>query len=324
MTQVFPPLVDLHQDLLLHINRRDLYPDHWQTDFDMLVRTNTKVVLATAFPVPENEEYLNPITNRMIEEDFRTYNSYCKTSTHHSIIRTSDDLRLALKKDASTGIILHIEGLNAMTDGDWDICERWFDLGWRSLGIVWNVTNSLGGGTKDPSTGLTDLGAKLITWCEKKGMIVDFAHMNAPTFAQAAKIVNRPLLVSHGNACALCENPRNYSDEQLRLIAQTNGVIGVFFARTYVTGTSVAEISDVANHIDHLVRVMGIDHVALGTDFGGIITGHVSQLDSLETLPLFWQELEKRGYTSDQIEKISWKNAARVLECHLTPVSSLG
>lgn len=316
----FPRLVDLHQDLLLHINRRDLYPNHWQTDFDMLLRTNTKVVVATAFPVPADEKYLDRVTNDMIESDFNEYNTRCKESGKHTIIKTAEDFSSALTAENHAGIILHIEGLNAITDTDWEILERWYTLGWRSLGIVWNVTNSLGGGTKDPSTGLTPLGKKLIAWCEEKGMLVDFAHMNAPTFADAAACVRRPILVSHGNSCVLCKNPRNYTDEQLRLVAKTQGVVGVFFARTYVTGTPHAEISDIANHIDHLREIMGIDHVALGTDFGGIITGHVHQLDSLERLPLLWDELRARGYTEEDIEKVSWKNASRVIAQHLQPI----
>lgn len=315
----FPKLVDLHQDLLLHINRRDLFPDHWQTNFDMLLQTNTKIVVATAFPVPKQEQYLDRVTNQMIESDFREYRKKCEQSPYYSMITHADQVLFALERPEHTSLILHVEGLNAITDQDWEMLERWYDLGWRSLGIVWNLTNSLGGGTRDPKTGLTELGAKLIRWCEEKGMLVDFAHMNAQTFADAARIVRRPILVSHGNACTLCNSPRNYTDEQLKLAARTQGVVGVFFARTYITGTQTAEIMDVANHIDHLVTVMGIEHVALGTDFGGIISGHVHRLDSLEALPFLWEELVRRGYSSEEIERIAWRNASYILQKHLTP-----
>ncbi|NQV90714.1 membrane dipeptidase [Candidatus Uhrbacteria bacterium] len=314
-----PKLIDLHQDLLLHINRRDLYPDHWQTNFEMLVASQVKVVVATAFPVPLDENFLDPITNMMIEADFQEYVSRCQKSSQYSLIRTSNELLPALNKEHHTSLILHIEGLNSFTDNDWEMLERWYDLGWRSLGIVWNLTNSLGGGTKDPKSGLTDLGAKLIRWCEDKGMIVDFAHMNRPTFEAASKIVRRPILISHGNACVICQNPRNYTDEQLKQVAATGGVVGVFLARTYVTGTDHASIQNVVEQINHFRQVMGIDHIAMGTDFGGIITGHVDQLDSIECLPRLWDALIKEGYSKEDLDAITWKNSLRVLQAHLKP-----
>jgi membrane dipeptidase len=285
----------------------------------MLKSTQTKITVATAFPVPDNEDYLNKVTNHMIESDFLKYQELCKQLSGWQLINSTKDIEDILLTPQKFGLLMHIEGLNAVTDSDWEMLNRWYGLGWRSLGIVWNVTNSLGGGTKDPVTSLTTLGAKLIEWCEAKGMLVDFAHMNAPTFAAAAKIVNRPILISHGNACALCQNPRNYTDDQLRQVAASNGVIGIFFARTYVTGTAQADISDVANHIDYIKNLIGIDHVALGTDFGGIITGHVNNLDSLDKLPGLWNELKIRGYTELELEKIAWKNAVRILKQHLTP-----
>jgi membrane dipeptidase len=144
-------------------------------------------------------------------------------------------------------------------------------------------------------------------------MIVDFAHMNAPTFADALRVVRGPIIVSHGNAAACCPNPRNYSDEQLRSIAERGGVVGVFFAKTFVTGAQPAVIADVVRHIDHLRKVMGEDHIALGTDFGGIITGTVAGLDAVACLPALWDALAAHGYTDAQLEKIAYRNAARVL-----------
>lgn len=308
------PIIDLHQDLLAHIHFREQIGQSIQTDFSMLKSSGTKIVIATAFPVPQDENYLDPITNDLIEADFHEYVAYTKDHPEWTIIRTRNDMDRVLADPLRHGLILHIEGLNAVTTQDWPRLEHWYDLGWRSLGPVWNISNPLGGGTHDPSQGLTTLGRDMIEWLQTKRMIVDFAHMNAPTFWDAARIVNGPILVSHGNAYACCANPRNYSDEQLRLIANRGGIIGVFFAKTFVTGRDLpGNTADAAHHIDHLTNIMGIDHVALGTDFGGIITGSLDGLASLNDIPSLWKELERRGYTSESIEKIAWKNSARTL-----------
>lgn len=313
------PIIDLHQDLLCHITRRDLFPsDEWQTNFEMIKQNDLRLVIATAFPVPPEENYFDPISNQIIEEEFLTYEKKTKDDLAWMLIRTGKDVDQVLTDPKQTGLLLHIEGLNVVDEQSWDRLESWYQIGWRSLGIVWNLTNPLGGGTKDPVQGLKPLGEQMIRWCESKGMVVDFAHMNEPTFWDATKIVTRPIYISHGNCRTLCENPRNYTDDQLRAVAESGGVVGVFFAKTFVTGKDrPASIRDVVAHVNHLKDVMGENHIALGTDFGGIITGFVSGLENLDQLSTVFHALRAQGYTESQIEKLCYGNAARVLKSHL-------
>ncbi|MDP3985312.1 MAG: membrane dipeptidase, partial [bacterium] len=259
-----PRIIDLHEDLLLHINHLDLWGGKKQTSYEQLRKNGVRITFATAFPFPPEENYFNPITNDLIEQDFKDYVKHCETNPEWQLIKNASDLQAVIDQKNKTAIIMHIEGLNIMRDvaEDWARLDRWHALGWRSLGIVWNLTNSLGGGTKDPVQGLTPLGKKMIEWLEKRRMVIDFAHMNAPTFKDASRLVKGPILVSHGNACTICQNPRNYTDEQLKRVAASNGVVGTFFAKTFLTGDRPAEINDVVEHITHLKKVMGIDHVA--------------------------------------------------------------
>ena len=311
------PLIDLHEDLLLHLNYRQWYGDHYQTSFEQLERNNARIVVATAFPVPKSDSYFDPATNGLIQKDFDEYNAYCVAHKNWRIIRARADVDAVLNEPGQHGIMLHIEGLNVVGDADWQQLEQWYEQGWRSLGIVWNLTNPLGGGTKDPVAPLTALGEQMLAWLRDHHMIIDLAHMNERTFWDAARLVRGPLVISHGNTRALCDNPRNYTDAQLRCVAESGGVVGVFFARTFVTGGAPATVAHVADHVDHLKNVMGIDHVGLGTDFGGIITGLVEGLDSLDCMPAFWAELARRGYTDDMVEKIAYQNAARTLRAIL-------
>jgi microsomal dipeptidase-like Zn-dependent dipeptidase len=259
-------IIDLHQDLLAHINHKHEWNQSDQTDWDALERNDVKCVVATAFPLPKNENWLDSITNDLIDRDFHEYVEFTHDRPNWELVTGGEQLKRIVDSDDLHGVLMHIEGLNVFPG--WDKLEQWYRLGWRSLGIVWNVTNELGGGTKDTTSGLTLLGKEMIDWCARKKMIVDFAHMNEPTFWQSSDVYNGPIVISHGNACALCKNARNYTDSQLDTVHRTGGVIGVFFARSYVTGTDKAGICDVANHIDYIVEKIGIDHVAIGSDFG--------------------------------------------------------
>ncbi len=313
------PIIDLHQDLLLHLTRRDFFPDQsLQTSFEMIQKNNFKLVVSTAFPVPPKENYFDPISNHMIEQEFLTYQQKTIDDPSWTLVKTARDVDRVLSENQQHGLLLHIEGLNVFPEDGFATLDRWYDIGLRSLGIVWNLTNQLGGGTKDPSQGLTALGADVIEWCKEKNVVTDFAHMNEPTFWDVAKLVKKPIYISHGNCRSLCESPRNYSDAQLRAVAETNGVVGMMFAKTYVTGRELTgTITDVIQHVDHLVQTIGEDHIALGTDLGGVITGFVTGLESIDKLASFFDALHAHGYSDAMIEKLCYKNAARVIKEHL-------
>lgn len=314
------PIIDLHQDLLLHLTRRDFFPEgrSLQTSFEMIQKNNVKLVVSTAFPVPPNENYFDPISNTMIEEQFLAYRKKTEDDSSWMLVKTAHDVDRILSSENQHGLLLHVEGLNAFPVDGFSTLNRWYDIGLRSMGIVWNLTNELGGGTKDPSQGLTSLGAEVIDWCRQKHVVVDFAHMNEPTFWDVAKRVEKPIYISHGNCRSLCESPRNYTDVQLRAVQDTNGVIGIMFAKTYITGRELpGVIADVIHHVDHLIETVGEDHIALGTDLGGVITGFVTGLESIDKLSSFLDALRVHGYSEGVIEKICFKNAARVLKEHL-------
>lgn len=314
------PIIDLHEDVLLHLTRRDFFPEgqSLQTSFEMIQKNNFKLVVSTAFPVPPNENYFDPISNSMIEQEFLAYQKKTEDDPSWSFIKTARDVDRVLSSPHQYGLLLHIEGLNVFPEDGFTTLNRWYDIGLRSLGIVWNLTNSLGGGTKDSSQGLTALGADVIAWCKEKQVVTDFAHMNEQTFWDVEKIIQKPIYISHGNCRSLCESPRNYTDAQLRAVAQTGGVVGVMFAKTFVTGRDLpGTITDVIRHVDHVVKTIGEDHIAFGTDLGGVITGFVNGLESIDKLSNFLDALSAQGYSDTMIEKLCYKNAARVLKEHL-------
>ena len=181
-----------------------------------------------------------------------------------------------------------------------------------------NIENKLGGGTNTPKARLTSLGHEVMEWIEENNLVHDLAHAGRATFFDVAEHSTRPLYVSHGNVDALCPSIRNYTDQQLRLIAESGGVIGVFFSNTYTVGKEIkGSVDDLIRHIVYIKKLIGIDHIALGSDFGGIITGTIEKLSSVADFEFFITKLQKSGFTETEITAIYHKNAERVLSAHL-------
>jgi membrane dipeptidase len=309
-------IFDLHQDLMLHMLAREKYKQTEQTSWTMLESSPVDLVVATAFPDPESGNQQDPAVSALITADIDRYRDFLqKNKTNWQLVQTAADIMSEKKK-----VLLHIEGLNTFvgTPTDWQQLVSWVDLGVRSMGMHWNIDNALGGGTNSPTQPLTPLGAEVLRWIESHNLVLDLAHAGRQTFFDIAKISQRPLYVSHGNADALCSSVRNYTDEQLRLVAATDGVIGVFFAQTFVTGRTVAgTIDNLIAHIDYLKALIGIRHIAFGSDFGGIVTGSLAHLSSVADFPLLVHALAQRGYTDHEIEAVCFRNAKRVLQAHL-------
>ncbi len=314
------PIIDLHQDLLLHIKDKSKCVNKSQTSWEALQMSQIKVTIATAFVVPPNEDWTHAISNTLIEQEFSEYADKINKLQEFSLVKNNADLVRVFANSNACGIILHIEGLNCFEDTPeyWDMLERWYELGWRSLGISWNIANSLAGGTNEPNIGLTQLGKKVIQWACRKGMLIDFAHMNRKTFWDVATIITQPIYISHGGVDALTPSLRNYTDKQLHAVAKSNGIIGLFFSRTFLQlqdDNEDTKINSIIAHIDYIRQLIGIDHVALGSDLGGFLGPTIQGAGSVFEIENILETLRSRGYSIEDIEKICYKNAMRYLNC---------
>lgn len=311
----FMKIIDLHQDLMTHMRFKDVFGQEEQTSLSSILTSDIDVVIATAFPMPPNDNQLHASASDLITEELQLYRDFVDTNDAWSVLLKSNDFDLETQK-----VLLHIEGLN-LFDGSaaaWKQLEGWHGMGVRSIGTHWNIANQLGGGTLQPDSRLTSLGAEVISYLEDQKIIFDMAHMGRQTFWDAAKLSKRPLYVSHGNADAICSNVRNYTDEQLQAIAGSGGVMGVFFPNTFVAGAGAqGSIDTLIDHVDHMKAVMGIEHIALGSDFGGIVSGTIQGLSKVSDLENLAACFGARGYSESEIEHIFYANARRVLESHL-------
>jgi membrane dipeptidase len=229
---------------------------------------------------------------------------------------SADDFR-----DGQVTAIVHMEGAEPIA-ADLSNLEEWYDRGLRSIGLVWSRSNDFAEGvpfrfpsSPDIGAGLTAAGRELVQACNRLGILVDLSHLNEAGFWEVAGLSDAPLVATHSNAHALCAASRNLLDTQLDAIRDSNGIVGVNFAVTFLRedGSLVPEtpISEIVRHIDYLVERMGIDHVAFGSDFDGAVVPE--ELGGAAGLPKLVAALQAAGYDDAAVAKITHENWLRVL-----------
>lgn len=237
-----------------------------------------------------------------------------------TLCRSVADIENAIDNDRFAAV-LHLEGCEAI-GADLSALDVFYAAGLRSLGPVWSRNNIFAHGVpfsypKSPDTGpgLTDAGRDLVKACNELGILIDLAHITEKGFWDVAEITGQPLVASHSNAHALTPVARNLTDKQLDAIRESKGIVGLNFAVTMLRadGQEVADTSlaDMVRHIDHLVERMGIDCVALGSDFdGALIPREIGDAAGLQSLI---RALQGAGYSATELEKICRGNWLRIL-----------
>ena len=209
------------------------------------------------------------------------------------------------------------------------ILRNFYRLGLRSLQPVWNFRNELGDGVWENRTGggLTNFGVEVIKEANRLGMVVDLSHMNREGFFQALDAATAPLLVSHANACGMLDNPRNLADDQIKAIANQGGLVGILALPERVGKGEVA-IEDMLKHMDYMIKLVGIEHLALGMDFvkydgpRTLKDRHhplhkdplIKGFEEIEDLPNLIDGLQRHGYKDEEIRLILGGNYLRVLK----------
>jgi membrane dipeptidase len=227
------------------------------------------------------------------------------------LVRTADEIE-ACRREGAIGALLGIEGAHAL-EGDLGQVEVFARRGVRYLGLLHFSANEAGfpafGRGRRDDEGLTPWGFDLVRRCEANGVLVDLSHINRRGFLDACSVATRPPIVSHTGVLGAFEHWRNIDDAQLRAVADRGGVVGVIFCPRYVGGE---DIDAVVRHLMHIVRVVGEDTPALGSDWDGFIVP-TRHLGDPRGLPLLTDALLAAGMPERTIGKILRGNVLRVL-----------
>ena len=269
-----------------------------------------------------------------------------------ALARTADDIE-RLYREKKIASLIGVEGGHAIANSLSEL-RMFHELGARYMTLThWATTDWADAATDHPRHhGLTEFGEEVVREMNRLGMFVDLSHVSADTMKDALRVSRAPVMFSHSNALALNSHPRNISDEVLRLTARNGGVVMVNFIADYIPRggpewslrrDEMAErlraqledepvveralqdwikknpmprgtVADVANHIDHIRKVAGIDHVGIGSDFYD--DGKLSMVEGLENpsaFPLLFAELMRRGYSDEDLRKIASQNLLRAM-----------
>jgi membrane dipeptidase len=238
------------------------------------------------------------------------------------IARTVADVDAARDSDGPPVAVLHLEGAEAI-DPELESLDFWYAAGLRSLGPVWSRANAFAHGvpfvfpsSPDTGPGLTPAGQALVRRCAELGILVDLSHLNEQGFWDIAREDVGPLVASHSAVHTLCQASRNLSDSQLDAVGSSDGLVGIVFGCPYVR-PDFAEDPDtplelIARHATYVAERIGVRHVALGSDFDGVVIP--AALGDVAGVPRLLDALADAGFDESEIAAIAWDNWRRVLD----------
>jgi membrane dipeptidase len=325
-------IVDLHFDMLMDLYEKRGRSNVLATDYLPELKDGDIGVLAVAIYIEDRylpdralPVALDQIARLYEEIDQSAHVAICKT--HEQIVRAREAKRIAL--------LIAMEGVEPLGT-DLDLLRVFYELGLRIVGLTHARCNAAASGgvfapSGSPREGLTAFGRDLVRKCEELGVIVDLAHINAAGFEETIAMATKPVIISHTNARKFYDIERNISDEQIKMIGQRGGVIGV---NSVLVSPREKEstLDRYIDHIEHIVDLAGIDGVGIGFDFFEFIYQQWPEAARQELAaklapPHFIPDLRnhsharnltrrliERGFRDEQIEKILFRNWIRIFK----------
>lgn len=242
------------------------------------------------------------------------------------LCRSVEEIRQAMA-GGEIAAILHIEGAEAL-DPDLDMLDVLHAAGLRSLGPVWSRPTIFGHGVPlafpaDPEIGpgLTEAGIRLVKRCNTLGIMIDLSHLNAAGLRDVARHSDAPLVATHSNAHAICPHARNLTDDQLAMIRESDGMVGLNFGTAFLRedGRMIPDVSmdQLLRHLDHLIEKLGETRVGLGSDYDGAVVP--AALKTVADLPVLRDAMRAHGYDAELMARLCHGNWLRVLEATWRP-----
>jgi microsomal dipeptidase-like Zn-dependent dipeptidase len=334
-------IVDMHSDSLMWDRDINARANRAHMDVPRLADGNVALqIFSSVTKTPKGQNYdgngadTDNITLLTVAQlqPMRTWTALIERSLYHAQkldnaakanndllrVRASADVdgimaRRAIKGSTQIGAMLSVEGLHNL-EGKAENLDRLYAAGFRMASLTHFFDNELAGSMHGlKKGGLTPFGRKIITEMEEKGMIVDVAHCSHECVAEILKIARRPVVSSHGGVQATCKVNRNLTDEEIKGVAATGGIIGIGYWEGAICDTDPNAVATAMKHVRDLV---GIRHVALGSDYDGATT---VRFDTSQLVQVT-QALMDAGFSEDEIRAVMGDNAVRVLRDGIKPM----
>jgi len=310
------PILDLHCDTITELLRlkKSLSKNQINISIEKMLVSD---VLCQFFVI-----FINLKNYENIEDTWK-YFLKAHTKFNHEITKNSDFINFALNyddivKNRSQG---KISAFLTLEEGG--ICanklkklDELHKIGIRLVTLTWNYENSIGfPNSEDPiimNSGLKPFGKDFIKKMNSLRMLIDVSHLSDGGFWDVMELSKHPFVASHSNARAITNVTRNLDDSMLRALADKGGVVGINFYSKFLGNDGKGSIEQMITHINHIKKIAGIDSIALGSDFDGFM-GNCEIKNSGEYIKLI-DALKAQKYSSEEIDKITYKNAIRVIQ----------
>lgn len=300
-------IIDLHCDTIgrLAETGENLYQNQGHFDLSRALKSGLVLQFFSLFVYPREQ---SSALKGVIEQIDRFYQEIDQYANLVYPLLYIEDYQPEHNRLAA---LLHLEGAECLgTDPAY--LRMMYRLGLRSVGLTWNNRNLLADGVRegDDAGGLSQAGKKIIQEMSRLGMLLDLSHIAPKGFYQAIDEYKGPVLATHANARTLCDHPRNLDDHQLKRLAESGGVIGINQVNDFVRVSSHPSLEDFLDHIVYISELIGVQHVALGSDFDG--ADHMV-LPGIEGYLQLENCLRKRGFNRQEMEMILSNNVERII-----------
>lgn len=307
-------VIDLHCDTILKLGRSketlELRKNNLNVDIEKLKKVNSLAQFFAMFIDLKGE--CDPM-EKCLEMIDRLYMEIDKNNRDITLVKNYREL-MENDKEGKLSAFLTIEEGGAIK-GNLHNLRNFHRLGVRLITLTWNYPNEIGYPNCMRSCmnkGLTSFGEEVVHEMNELGMMIDVSHLSDGGFYDVVRLSKVPFTASHSNARAICPHTRNLTDDMIRVLSSKGGVMGINFEREFLGDKPISRIDDMVNHIKHIRNVGGIDVIAIGSDFDGI--NQQLEMENIGQIDKLISGLQKGGFTEDEIEKILYRNALRVIK----------
>ncbi|MTI71150.1 MAG: membrane dipeptidase [Firmicutes bacterium] len=307
--------IDMHCDTFLRIHNNKnvgLRRNNLHVDIQKLEKSNS---IAQFFALYFDYDKINPT-------DYLNEFSSMVDTFYKELEKNSDKIRLAVNKfdleknikDDIISAFLAIEEGGILGNKLYNLRNA-YRLGVRLITLTWNYPNYIGFPNNKyeyRNKGLTEYGKIFIEEMNNLGMIIDISHLSDKGFFDVCKLSKDPFIASHSNSRSIKNHFRNLSDDSIKKLANKGGIIGINFCSEFLGDSNISKIKDMITHIKHIKSIGGIDVLALGSDFDGISSK--LEIENAGKTHKLVEQLYKSGFKENEIEKIFYKNAQRLIK----------
>ncbi|MCX6136663.1 MAG: dipeptidase [Ignavibacteriales bacterium] len=311
-------VIDLHNDMLeqmiggYQIGIRNPLNGDNQTDLPRLKDGGVDAQMVSIWTDGDTASHTHYAECMVLADTFQAQvNRY---STQVALARSSGEIA-AVNASGRLAAVYGLEGGHAIENSLAKL-QAFYALGVRYMTLTWNNSSNWAisaADTRSATQGLTDFGKQVIRSMDSLGIIVDISHVGIKTIQDVLTITKNPIIASHSGVRSINNNTRNLYDDQIRAIAASGGVIGVVFYRSFLSSTGKATIDTVIRHMDYIRNLVGIDYIALGSDFSGGITTPTG-LEDVSKFPALTYALLRHGYSIADVQKVLGENYLRVFK----------